>query len=119
MRHILPIRERDSVDRGLLFAQRRGNDAIDRSVDPGGASDRREDCLGAIWRKCRPGPVGEDTAVERLKGYSNGCIFVQGSKARAPKLPTRSTYGPNAWLEERYRPWFDSQTRQKLQVSTG
>lgn len=38
---------------------------------------------------CRPGPMGEDTAVERLEDYTNGCIWIKEGHARAPKLTKR------------------------------
>ncbi len=68
MRHVLPVCERRSFDRGRHTAHRRGNVVIDRGVGPRGGEDRREDRMGAVRRPCGPGPVGEDTAGERLEG---------------------------------------------------
>ena len=36
-----------------------------------------------------------------------------------PKLTMTSADGQDAWLEERYWPWFDSQIRQRRQASIG
>ena len=86
MRYVLSVRERRAVQCVRLFAQGMGKGVVERGVRPREKDDGWEECVRAVRRIGRPGPVRENAAVEWFEGGGDGESFVKMTKASTPQL---------------------------------
>jgi hypothetical protein len=81
MRYILPVCESSILQCIRLFAYLSGEDMVERGIRPRIQEDGGEECLGAVRRIGRPGPMRENGSVEWFEAGADVEGFVKLNEA--------------------------------------